>query len=215
MGSSAKRASLVLSFAMFALLSLQGCADLFPEFDANIKKAVVMKYVHLANVRQFQTHKPGVQLEGVQDGSFWAVFELCSLDVQGSALSGFNYDAAKFFVEAADGTRYPKLDGIKDVAASDATAMTSADAYGAASDAFSLSPTPQYFPKQFYPNLNYRIAIFVREQPTGYRGESLMLNYDGQPQVAALVQGVSSDQPSFVGFFNSVNSSLPTNVSCP
>lgn len=196
-------------------LSLQGCADLFPEFDQNFRKAVVMKYVHVANVRQFQPRNEGTQYQGVVDGSFWAVFSICSLDIQGSALTGFSYDASKFFIEAPSGTRYPILDGTKDVGTSAASAMTSQDAQGAASDAFLLSPTPQYFPKQSYPNLGYRIAIFVREQPIDYRGESMTLKYDGQPQVAALVQNVSSDQPSFVSFLNSSGSSLPTTVSCP
>lgn len=55
----------------------------------------------MANVRMLQAPigNSQAQLVGVDNGSFWAVFDICSLDVQGSSLTGFNYDAGRFLVE--------------------------------------------------------------------------------------------------------------------
>ncbi|WP_426193899.1 hypothetical protein [Massilia sp. DWR3-1-1] len=164
---------------------LSGCAEL----DANLKKAVAIKYQHVANVRSFQASVNNTQrqLGGVNPGSFWALFDICSIDVQGSSLAGFNYDANRFFVEAGN-ARYdigtPDTINVSSEPMSSQTPLVVQAARGA----FQLGPPSQFFPRQFFPTLRYRIAIFVRENPPGYRGDFLTLGYDGQPQVAALVQ---------------------------
>lgn len=196
---------------------LQSCTPAAQaQLDQNLSKAVSIKYVHIANVKSFQEQVGGHSslLVGVDNNSFWAVFEICSLDVQGSALSsGFNYSADKFFVEAASANYGVATPGNINVASvvmsSQSTQVTSA-----ARDAFSLSPTTQLFPKQFYPNLKYRIAIFVKENPVGYHGESMTLKYDGQPQIAALVQNVSPGNPAFRDFYLR-SASPPITGSCP
>ncbi len=198
----ASKLSLVLSSALF----LQSCTEL----DQNLSKAVVMKYVHVANVRMFQSDS--IQYAGVDFGSFWAVFDICSLDIQGSALNGFNYSAGGFFIETASakyGSATPgNINTSLGVMSSQSLQVTNA-----ASNAFKLSPTTQFFPKQFYPNLKYRIAIFVKEAPIGYQGDSMTLKYDGQPQVAAVVQNVSPGNPQLIPFYSA--GGPPIVGSCP
>lgn len=208
-----KRARLfsALFLALSGMPLLQGCA----EIDQNVKKAVWMKYTHVANVRMFQTQSGVSQTQFVGTGtnSFWAVFDLCTLDVQGSSLSGFSYNANNFFIDAGSASYGSSTPGNVNAGGS---ALSSQDpqVINAVRQAFSLSPTPQFFPKQFYPNLRYRIAIFVRENPSGYQGGSMTLKYSGQPQVAALVENVSPGSPSFRDFYNPF-ASAPIASTCP
>jgi hypothetical protein len=188
-----------LCLALLAAPLLQSCA----EISANVSKAVAMKYVHVANVKMIQVQIGGSQsqLVGVDNGSFWAVFDICSIDVQGSALTGFSYNANSFFIDAGTvkyGVATPGVVNVSSVPLSSQSPQVTS----AVHDAFGLSPSTQFFPKQFYPNLKYRIAIFVKENPTGYVGDTMTLQYDGQPQVAALVQNVASTNPDFRPFYN-------------
>src|SRR5215218_104243 len=92
---------------MLTVLLAQSCSDQANQgIDENAKKLVIMKYSHIANVRSFQATigASAAQLVGVDNGSFWAVFEICSLDVQGSTLTGINYDAGKFFIDTGSAT---------------------------------------------------------------------------------------------------------------
>lgn len=189
-----------LSLALLNLILIQGCTpSAQKELDDNLKKAIVMKYVHVANVKGFQAEAG--TLVGVTHGSFWAIFEVCTLDIQGSALTGFSYDASKFFIDGGS-ANYGAGNPGNVIVASDVRSSQSYQVLDAAHNAFSLSPTTQFFSKQFYPNLKYRIAIFVKENPAGYTGDAMALKYDGQPQVAALVQDVSPRNPSFRDFYN-------------
>lgn len=163
-----------------------------------------MKYAHAANVKSFQGGAQNAQYVGVQDGSFWAIFDVCTLDVQGSALgSGFPYNAGKFYVASGPGNYGPSNPGNVN-AGGVALSSQSPQVLSAVHSSFALSPTPQTFPKQFYPNLRYRIAVFVKEWPAGYRGEPMTLRYDGQPQITAVVQDVTPENPAFVPFYNSL-----------
>lgn len=193
-----------LFLVLLTLMLSQGCTPTAQkELDDNLKKTIVMKYVHVANVHSFQTQVGPSQalLVGVANGSFWAIFDVCTLDIQGSALSGFNYDAGKFFIDAGSANYGPGNPGNINVA-SVVMSSQSSQVLDAARDAFSLNPATQFFPKQFYPNLKYRIAIFVKENPAGYMGDMMTLKYAGQPEVAALVQGVSSGNPASIAFYN-------------
>lgn len=182
---------------LFALM-LQSCA----EIDANLKKAVVIKYAHVANVRMFQATIANSQrqLVGVNPGSFWALFDVCSIDVQGTALTGFNYNVGNFVVDAGGGSYGPGNPDTINVSSVPQSSQ-SAIVLDAESGSFGLGPRAQFLPRQFYPRLNYRIALFVRENPAGYRGGPLELRYNGQPQVAALVQNLRSENPSFRDFY--------------
>lgn len=193
-----------LSLALLTLMLVQGCTpSAQKELDDNLKKVIAMKYVHVANVNSFQTQvgTSQAQLVGVANGSFWAIFDVCTLDIQGSALTGFNYDASKFFIDGGAANYGAGNPGNVNVA-SVVMSSQSGQVLDAARNAFSLSPTTQFFPKQFYPNLKYRIAIFVKEYPAGYTGDAMTLKYDGQPQVAALVQSVSPGNPASRDFYN-------------
>lgn len=200
-----KHTRLLRTFCLVLLsaLLLQGCTQSAQiQLNQNLSKLVVMKYAHVANVRMFQTQFEGSerQFVGVENGSFWAVFDICSLDIQGSALAGINYNAGSFYIDAASakyGTMTPGNINVASVVMSSQSIQVT----NAVSQAFSLSPAVQFFPKQFYPHLAYRIAIFVKEYPFGYQGEPMILKYDGQPQVAALVQDVSPASPSFRDFY--------------
>lgn len=179
---------------------LQACA----EVDTNLKKMVVIKYAHLANVSQFQGAADGVHqslLVGVNPGSFWAIFDVCSIDIQGSSLTGMQYDASKFVADAGSGT-YGSPDplGVVNVA-SVTMSSDSAPVRAALTDAFVLGPTSQFFPKGFYPTLKSRIAIFVREAPPGYHGDAMVLRYNGQPDVAAQVQNADGNSPAAIAFY--------------
>lgn len=197
-------------------LWLQSCSQSsLSEFNENLSKAVVMKYVHVANVQMFQTRNGNTQSQfvGVNNGSFWAVFEICTLDVQGSALNGFSYNTDSFYIDAGNAkysSATPDTINVSSVTMSSQAPLV----IEAARNAFSLSPTTQFFPKQFYPNLKYRIAIFVKENPAGYHGEAMTLEYNGQPAVAALVENVTPGNPDFVSFYNHSVSS-PIVGTCP
>lgn len=188
-------------FALIAALMLsllQGCA----EIDAGLQRAVTIKYAHVANVRMFQAtiDNSERQLAGVDNGSFWALFDVCSVDVQGSSLTGFTYHVDHFFIDAGSasyGAGNPGVVNVSSVTQSSQSALV----LDAASRSFQLGPRTQFLPKQFYPNLRYRIALFVRERPAGYQGEVMTLRYNGQPQVAALVQNVGSLTPQFRDFY--------------
>jgi len=91
-----------LSLALLTLMLIQGCTPSGQkELDDNLKKAIAMKYVHVANVKSFQTQVGAsqAQLVGVTNGSFWAIFDVCTLDIQGSALTGFSYGASQLVID--------------------------------------------------------------------------------------------------------------------
>jgi hypothetical protein len=189
-----------LAFLPATLLTgCQGCT----EADQNLKKAVWIKYAHIANVTRFQPNNGNsMQYNGVNNGSFWAVFEICSIDVQGSALTGFNYNTGKFVITwdtAEIGKATPGL-----VARSDAQAFPSpgAEVDGVVRTAFETGPSAQYLPKQLYLKPGFRFAILLNSYPAGYQGQAMDLKYLGQPEVAAVVQNVQQDKPSEVPFYN-------------
>jgi hypothetical protein len=191
----------------FIALSFQSCPN--PEVDKNLSKAILMKYSHLANVKAFQDSS--AQFQGVPDNSFWAIFEICILDVQGSALTGVHYDTGKFFIDEGS-LRFPSAPPGNVNSTFGTQPANHPQVVDAVHHAFALTPATQFFPKQFYPNLKYRIAIFVSDDP-GYHGDSMTLKYDGQPEVAALVQNVSPQNPIFIPFYGPGTSRIEEN--CP
>lgn len=66
-------------------------------------------------------------------------------------------------------------------------------------EALALGPSTQYFPKQLYPNLRYRVAVFVNQNPPGYQSGTLALKYAGHP---TMVQDISPANPAFRPFFS-------------
>jgi hypothetical protein len=186
-------------FPATLLLGCQGCT----EVDQNLKKAVWIKYVHVANVTRIQPNDGNsLSYSGVNNGSFWAVFEVCSIDVQGSALTGFNYNTTKFAIpwgttEIGKGT--PGL-----VGRSDAKAFPSPgpEVDSAVRTALETGASAQYLPKQLYLKPGFRFAILLNTYPNGYQGDAMDLKYLGQPEVAAVVQNVGQEKPQQVDFYN-------------
>jgi hypothetical protein len=195
----------IFCMVLLAAGVLQSCSGPNTELDENLKKAVFMKYTHVANVKSFQNG--GFQYQGVTNGSFFALFDVCSINITGSGITSLNYDTSKFFIDAGSGGLYgftvPGYAGSAIVGRSDAQAFGAftPEIVNAANNAFSLSPPTQVFPKQFYPTLKYRIAIFVKDNPAGYLGDSMTLKYAGQPQAAVSVENVSPGNPAFVPFY--------------
>lgn len=194
-----------------SMFLLQGCA----EVDANLKKTVVIKYAHVANVSQFQGSPDGFnqrQVSGAMPGSFWAIFDVCSIDVQGSGLTEMKYEAGKFVADAGTGTYGPLDPGIVNFAGS---GMSSDNPIVLATlrNAFGLAPASQSYPKGFYPSLKSRIAIFIKQAPPGYHGDAIILRYNGQPDVAAIVQNAGDNSPPAVPFY--LPGSTPLRNPCP
>lgn len=185
-----RRSSWKLSLLLLLLLALGGCSGCQKDVDTALGNLVVFEYDHVANVKQvrFSNSIPGVTVAGnyvepVDQGGFWAVFLICSLDVQGSAIQTFNYDARNFFVEhgtAAYGPLQPHKVryGASTVLNSPADTPKIIEAVARETQ---LGPTQKAFPRQLFPSLNYRVAVFIPEHPQGYQGGQLDLKYSGQP----------------------------------
>lgn len=202
--------AVLVSLILSTTLLFHGCASI----QQNAPKMVWIKYAHLANVRSFQPQPGSFQYAAASSDGFWAVFELCSIDVQGSALNGFNYDAAKFLVPWGSTKIDASTPGT--VGRSDAVGlpMPNPQVNAVVQAAFGKGPSAQFLPKKFYPNIGYRFAIFFNSYPAGYLGEPMTLQYDGQPQVAAVVQNVASNNPQFIPFYNHTISPAITST-CP
>lgn len=184
---------------LMTVLLLAACAGV----DAGLKKAVVIKYVHVANVTQFQGSPDGVNqrlLAGVNPGSFWAVFDVCSIDVQGNSLAGMQYEAHRFVANAGTGTYGPHNPGPVNLSGT-GTSSDSPPVVAAVQDAFAPGPASQFYPNGFYPGLKSRVVIFVKEAPAGYHGEAVTLRYNGEPEVAAIVQNAGGNTPAVIAFY--------------
>lgn len=186
----------LLTVCVLAML-LPGCAQL----DSGLQKAVVIKYEHVANVASFQDNSHGPSTQFSTESGFWAIFDVCSIDVQGVSLRGFRYDATKFIADAGRGSFPVGLDGpvnVSGVGMSSRSPMVT----DAVASVFKLRPpTAQFLPKNFYPNLRYRFAIFIPVRPVGYRGDTMPLNYNGLPEAAVIVQHDSDSPPSNIDFY--------------
>jgi len=204
------RRRMMLGLALLPVTLLVGCQGCTP--NPNVSKTVWIKYAHIANV--FRINSNGSWYSGVNSQSFWAVFEICSIDVQGSALTGFNYSTGKFVIPwgtAEIGKNSPGL-----VSRTDGTAypMPNYTVANVVNSALESGPSTQYLPKQLYLKPGFRFAIFVNAYPTGYLGEAMDLKYLGQPEVAAVMQNVQQLKPREVQYFTD-NASAGITSYCP
>jgi hypothetical protein len=186
------------SLLTLALASCQSC----PDVDRNLKNVVIFHYEHVANVREIHFARPLQTSNGAlnfvqpldqspsRESAFWAVFVICSLDVEGTAITTFQYDTANFVVEYGDKTYTQPL---KIYTLREQQSSISAPNPGELSNFASainsvvqLGPDRQSFPPNFHTSLNYRVAILIPEELPFYAGEQLTLKYIGQP---SLVQG--------------------------
>lgn len=192
-------------FAVAMVSLLEGCKTPDPALDDTLSKLVWMKYSHVANLKELDVRGPQgtTRIAPVEPSGFWAVFDVCSLDVQGSALTGFNYVAANFFVDGGT-VQYGSMNpGTVNTGFGGPRSALDPQVQGMMRDALALGPPTQFFPKQFYPNLRYRIAIFVSSNPPGYQGGTLTLKYAGHPTE---VQDISPANPDFRPFFSYIAS---------
>jgi hypothetical protein len=182
------RSQVAVGLVCLALASCSSCPDL----DAPLQNVVVFQYDHVANVDLIRFDRDLVTTSGTQSGAraisggFWAVFVICSLDVQGNAFKErpFDYDVANFVVEH-NGRTYGALEAFT-LNAGGTTWPAPGDtqkAANAVAGVVQIGPSTQKFPRGFYPSLNYRIAILVKDRPPNYSGEQLTLRYVNQPSI--------------------------------
>lgn len=167
------------------------------ELDANLKKSVTFRYDHVANAHQVKfgtpldlspTFYPINFVTPVESQGFWAIYVICSLDVAGSELPSFAYNASSFVAEHGAmtfGALPPYTVRLQSSADLNSPADTPKIAQKIAQE-LHIGPPTQVFPHGAYPSLNYRIAVFVPQWPAGYGGDQLALRYPAQP---ALMMG--------------------------
>jgi hypothetical protein len=171
-----------------ALLALAACAAPRP------KAVAVLHYQHVANAHEIRFTNPIPlsaalyrvgYLSPVDSRGFWAIFVLCNVDVNERAQRGFHYSVNNFRVRH-EGREYGGLppyslryQGQVDLNNAGDT-MPILDAIAAE---IQEGPPEQIFHGGFYPDLNYRFAIFVPKALTNYTGEQLTLTYKGQPAI--------------------------------
>jgi hypothetical protein len=184
-------------------LLLTSCSlDDARRFDASFRRRVTITYVHVANVTEIRAPAGSPTLRSHPYG-FWAVFDVCTIDIAGSALAGFAYDADKFFVTEAGvdyGSDLPALVSLGPLPPPAHGVRQSNDKMvrDFLDDVF---PGPQVHhfstqyqpPTRFYPNLGWRIAVFLKERPNGYRTSPLDLKYKGTPEIVADLRNARPD----------------------
>jgi hypothetical protein len=187
-----------------ALVGLSACAGPKP------KAVAVLHYQHVANAHQIRFTNPIPlsaalyrvgYLSPVDSQGFWAIFVLCNVDVTPQAQRGFHYNVNNFRVRH-EGRQYGGLppyslryQGQVDLNNAGDT-MPILDAIAAE---IQEGPPEQIFQRGFYPDLNYRFAVFVPKSLTGYAGEELTLTYKGQPVILVGNGKSPSDLPAVGG----------------
>jgi hypothetical protein len=207
-----KRAIRIIVLTTAALVGLQGCRSCSdPQAEQNLRRLVWMKYAHVANVEEMDAPGPTgtVKLAPTSEG-FWAVFDICTVDVQGSALTGFDYDAGNFFVEAGPASYGPMNPGTVNTGGIPRSGYDPV-VTGLVHRGLKLSPVTDNFPKAYHPNVRYRVAVYVKERPANYRNEPLALKYANHP---TMMQDVSPGGPSVRDFYND-GASPPIVGTCP
>ena len=187
-----------------AMLALAGCAGQARKADA------VLHYQHVANAHEIRFTNPIAlsaalyrvgHLTPVDSKGFWAIFLLCNIDVANHASRGFHYSVNNFRVSYAGrdiGGLPPyslRYQGQVDLNNAGDT-LPILDAIAAE---IQEGPPEQIFHSGFYPDLNYRFAVFIPKELDGYAGEELQLSYKGQPAILVGNGKSPSDLPAVGG----------------
>jgi hypothetical protein len=171
---------------------------------------VIIRYQHVANAHQVRFANPvtlapsfpAVNFVAPLDSQgFWAIFVLCSLNVTGSSLASFHYDADRFQVDydaRSYGPLQPYAVRLQDTADLNTPADTPSIVNAVAAE-IQEGPARHTFGRGYYPELNYRIAVFVPRALDDYAGEQLALRYAGQPTIAIGNGHPPSDLPAVGG----------------
>lgn len=197
-----RHALLTLALVPF-LHGCRSCHD--PEAEARLRQLVWMKYIHVANVTELEASGPTgtVRLGPVDRSGFWAVFDICSLDVQGSAVTVFKYDTRNFYVDAGTvsyGLTNPGM--VRTSFTSGALGSFDPQVRPLVHEALELSRETENFERGLNPTLRYRVAVFINERPERYEGGPLTLKYANHP---VTVQDISQDKPQVRDFHNAAS----------
>jgi hypothetical protein len=197
-------------FSRAAALALVAALGACSSAPPAVKPVAVLNYQHVANVHQMHFTNPIMLTAAlypvhfmvpVDSEGFWAIFVLCSIDVLPRATRGFHYDAARFRVRFEDQTfgalppytlRYQALADLN-------TPADTAPILDAIAAEVHEGPPSQVFQPGFYPNLNYRFAVFVPKGLPNYAGSQLRLAYAGQPALLVGNGYPPSDLPAAGG----------------
>jgi len=187
-----------------ALLALAACAGPKP------KALAVLHYQHVANTHQIRFTNPIPlsaalyrvgYLSPVDSQGFWAIFVLCNIDVNDQARRGFHYNVNQFRV-SQEGREFGGLPPYS-LRYQGQLDLNNAGDTRPIQDAIAAEiqegPPEQIFHSGFYPDLNYRFAIFVPKALTNYAGEELALTYKGQPVILVGNGKSPSDLPAVGG----------------
>lgn len=185
------------------LLVIVGCQSV----DTDLKKTVELQYDHVVNIQntiQFETTvplspplTPTNQVISKWLGGFWAVFVICSLDVQGTEIESFTYDRTNFYVEYG-GKTYGALQpfSLITTAEDDIGPGETSVIENAIFSTIGSGPSTQVFGPGFSASLNYRIAIYIAA-PTAI-DKVLTLHYKGQPSILRGRGKSPADLPGYV-----------------
>jgi hypothetical protein len=191
------------ALAAAVLFGLAACSSTRPQ------NVTVLRYQHVANAHQLRFGAPVTLAPSYPVGyvmpldsqGFWAIFVLCSINVTGSRLGSFRYDADRFEVEYGGHTYGPlqpytlRLQDSSDLN----TPADTASIVSAMAAEIQEGPARRVFARGYYPGLNYRIAVYVPKELPGYAGDELTLRYPGQPTVLIGNGHPPSDLPAVGG----------------
>jgi hypothetical protein len=188
---------------------LVGCVG--HHLNRDTHETVRMTYVHVANVYQLATADGALSPQGQDDRGFWAVFDICSIDIQGMNLKGFTLDVQDFYVAVGD-QRYDADRPYRVLS----TFNSDVDAKDEPirrfiAERLGLAPEQQYFPKESYPTLAYRLVVAIPEWPQGYLGKSMTLgNSDPETTLINVSEGSPREWQQYDQY-----SSGPLTSTCP
>lgn len=186
-----------------ALLGLAACAGPRPT-------EAVLHYQHVANAHEIRFTNPIAlsaplyrvgHLSPVDAQGFWAIFVLCNVDVTEHARRGFHYNINQFRV-SYEGREFGGLPPYTLRYQGEADLNNAGDTLpilDAIAAEIQEGPSEQIFQSGFYPELNYRFAVFVPKALTNYTGEQLTLVYKGQPAILVGNGKAPSDLPAVGG----------------
>jgi hypothetical protein len=195
-----------LAAAAAALLGLGACSGT----GQRAPNLAVFRYQHVANAHQVWFANPVVPVRGAEavgfvapreSPGFWAIFVLCSLNVTGNRLGRFHYDASRFEVEydgRSFGPPQPYSLRLQGTAELNTPAATPAIASAIAAE-IDEGPRAQVFGRGYYPDLNYRVAVYLPKELPDYAGEQLALRYAGEPAILIGNGHPPSDIPAVGG----------------
>ena len=191
---------------LVCLLCLAACSSA----ERQPKAVAVLNYQHVANAHQIHFANPVTlsaalypvnYLAPLDAQGFWAIFVLCNVNVTQYGTRGFHYNVNNFRVEYG-GKQYGVLQPYTLRYQGTADLNTPADTrpiIDAIAAEIQEGPPLQIFQRGFYPELNYRFAVFVPRALTDYAGEQLALAYDGQPAILLGNGYPPSDLPAVGG----------------